>query len=247
MLQALAKGFRQLSDPPTRGVLYKAIAAAVAVFLVLWLGAWFLFDWVGDVLAAWLADRGAGGFWRGLADFLASAAGMAAMIFASFLLFPAVMTAVLSIFLDEVAQAVEARHYPQLPKAREQPVWEAIRDGLSLAASTIVLNLLALPLYFIPVLNVFVFYALNGYLLGREYFELVAVRRLNRQDVQRLRRKHRGRLIIVGAAIAVMLTIPLVNLVTPIVATAFMLHVFEGLRRRWSEGPGTNAAEVSRI
>lgn len=247
MLQALSKGFAQLSDPATRGVLYKAIASAIAVFLVLWLGAWFLFDWAGDQLSAWLGEQGAGGFWRGLADFLASAAGMGAMIFASFLLFPAVMTAVLSIFLDEVAHAVESRHYPDLPKAREQPVLEAIRDGVSLAAATIVLNILLLPLYFVPILNVFVFYSLNGYLLGREYFELVAVRRLNRQDVQRLRKKHRVRLIIVGAAIAVMLTIPLVNLVTPIVATAFMLHIFEGVRRRWSEGPGTNATEVSRV
>jgi uncharacterized protein involved in cysteine biosynthesis len=245
MIQALSKGFGQLSDPATRGVLYKAIAAAVGVFLVLWLGAWFIFDWAGDALSAWLGEQGASGFWRGVADFLASVAGFGAMIFASFLLFPAVMTVVLSIFLDEVAQAVEAQHYPQLPKAREQPILEAIRDGLSLAAVTVALNILALPLYFIPVLNLFVFYLLNGYLLGREYFELVAVRRLNRQDVQRLRKKHRGRLIMVGAAIAVLLTIPLVNLVTPIVATAFMLHIFEGLRRRWSAGPGTTAVEVS--
>jgi uncharacterized protein involved in cysteine biosynthesis len=245
MLQALSRGFAQLSDPATRGVLYKAIAAAVVVFLLLWLGAWFFFDWAGDALSAWLGDQGASGFWRAVADFLASVAGFGAMIFASFLLFPAVMTAVLSIFLDEVARAVEARHYPELPKAREQPIIEAIRDGVSLAATTVALNILALPLYFIPVLNLFVFYLLNGYLLGREYFELVAVRRLNRQDVQLLRKKHRARLIIVGAAIAVMLTIPLVNLVTPIVATAFMLHIFEGLRRRLSIGSETNVVEAS--
>src|SRR3546814_18922147 len=75
------------------------------------------------------------------------------------------------------------------------------------------------------------FYLLNGYLLGREYFEMVAVRRLDLAGAKRLRRDFRGRVVLAGAVIAFLLTIPLVNLVTPMIATAFMLHVFEGLRR----------------
>ena len=101
---------------------------------------------------------------------------------------------------------------------------------------TLGLNLLALPLYllllFVPPFNLFVFYLLNGYLLGREYFELVAARRLDTAGVRRLRRAYRGRLLLAGAVIAFLLTVPIVNLVTPIIATGFMLHVFEGLRRR---------------
>ena len=101
---------------------------------------------------------------------------------------------------------------------------------------TLLLNLLVLPLYlvliWIPPLNLLLFYLLNGYLLGREYFEMVAVRRLDLKEAKGLRRGSRGRMILAGAVITFLLTIPLVNLVTPIIATAFMLHVFEDLRRR---------------
>jgi CysZ protein len=99
-----------------------------------------------------------------------------------------------------------------------------------------VLNILALPLYFVPIINVFVFYLLNGYLLGREYFELVAARRFDAAGTRRLRRKFRGRVMLAGVVIAFLLTVPIVNLVTPVVATGFMLHVFERLRRREAGG-----------
>jgi CysZ protein len=39
-----------------------------------------------------------------------------------------------------------------------------------------------------------------------------------------------------GVIIAFILTIPLLNLVTPIVATAFMLHIFQRLRSRQQAG-----------
>jgi len=101
---------------------------------------------------------------------------------------------------------------------------------------TLALNLAALPLYlvlmFVPPLNLFVFYLLNGYLLGREYFELVAARRLDMAAVKRFRRTYRGRVLLAGVVIAFLLTLPIVNLVMPIMATGAMLHVFEGLRRR---------------
>jgi uncharacterized protein involved in cysteine biosynthesis len=87
-------------------------------------------------------------------------------------------------------------------------------------------------LIWIPPLNLVLFYLLNGYLLGREYFEMVAVRRLDLPATKRLRRAFRGRVIMAGAVITFLLTIPLVNLITPIIATAFMLHIFEDLRRR---------------
>ena len=108
-------------------------------------------------------------------------------------------------------------------------------NTLTTAANAIFLQTSA-PLYllllFLPPFNLFVFYLLNGYLLGREYFEIVAVRRLDMATAKRLRRTYRGRVFMAGVVIALLLTVPLVNLITPIVATAFMLHVFEGLRRR---------------
>jgi uncharacterized protein involved in cysteine biosynthesis len=75
-----------------------------------------------------------------------------------------------------------------------------------------------------------VFYTLNGYLLGREYYETVALRRLSAGEAKELWRREKGRLVVAGIVITVMLTIPFLNLVAPVVATAFMLHLFESMR-----------------
>jgi uncharacterized protein involved in cysteine biosynthesis len=47
--------------------------------------------------------------------------------------------------------------------------------------------------------------------------------------VYKLRRKHRSKLFVSGVVIALLFTIPLVNLIAPVVATAFMVHIFHGL------------------
>jgi CysZ protein len=107
---------------------------------------------------------------------------------------------------------------------------------LRFVAFALLLNLLVLPLYLLPGPNIAIFLALNGYLLGREYFELVAQRRASALEVRHLRRRARAGLFVAGVLIAAMLTVPLFNLVAPVVATAFMVHRFERLRRRGTGG-----------
>lgn len=242
MLRALVKAFGQLGDPRMQRVVRRGVLISLLVFLLTWGLSWFALGWAGGWLAGSLE---AGGFWHGMVELLVSLGGLAAILVASFLLFPAVMGLVVSLFLDEVAAAVEQRHYPNLPVARDQPMTEALGDAASLAAVTIALNLLALPVYlalsFFPPLNLFVFYGLNGYLLGREYFEVVAVRRLPRADVREIRRRYRGWLVSAGVVITFLLTIPLVNLLAPVVATAFMLHLFQSLARREPRLAGVSA------
>ncbi len=88
-------------------------------------------------------------------------------------------------------------------------------------------NILVLPLYFVPVINLFVYYLLNGYLISREYFHMVAVRHHPLEEVTRLRKRNGGELYMMGIVIAFSLTIPIVNLVAPIVATAAMVHLYK--------------------
>ncbi len=237
MISALSRAFHQLGDPAFRRVFGLSVAAALAVFLTLWALAWWGLVWSGEAISQLLATPGpgeSGGFWTGFLEWLFGAAGIFAVLIASFFLFPAVMVLAMSILLDDIAAAVERRYYPNLPPARAQPLGEAVVGALLFIAVTVVLNLLFLPVYllllFVPPLNLFVFYLLNGYLLGREYFELVALRRLDAARVKQARRGHRGRILLAGVVIAFLLTLPVLNLVMPIVATGFMLHVFEGLR-----------------
>jgi len=115
--------------------------------------------------------------------------------------------------------------------------------GLKFAAIAVLLNLLVLPLYFVPALNVLVFMVLNGYLLGREYFELIAFRRLDAAAARLLWRRFRGKLFVSGVVITAMLSIPFVNWFMPVIAAAFMVHVFEGLRRAMPEA----SRDVARV
>ncbi|GAB4224854.1 MAG: sulfate transporter family protein [Kiloniellaceae bacterium] len=236
MFKSLSRAFSQSFDPAFRRVFNRSLLFSVITFILVWLASWFALDWAGEWLVAWVRDWAGPGFWLDVMEWLVDIAAIGAIAIASFFLFPAVMVSIMAMLLDDIAQAVERRYYPDLPPAREQPISEALLGNVIFVAVTLILNLLVLPLYliliWIPPLNLVLFYLLNGYLLGREYFEMVAVRRLDMPATKRLRRDNRGRVIMAGAVITFLLTIPLVNLITPIIATAFMLHIFEGLRRR---------------
>ena len=221
MFSAIANAFRQLGDPATRKVLWLSLAATFAAFAVL------------VIAVEWLISQTRLFEWATL-DLAADVLGGIGAVIISILLFPAVAMAVMGFFLEDVAAAVDAKYYPELPPPREQPWHEVIATGLKFAAVTAGLNLLALPLFailtFLPPLNLVLFYGLNGILLGREYFELVAFRRMNPRAAQAIRHVYAGRLLLAGILITFLSTIPFANLLTPVVATAFMVHIVEGLR-----------------
>lgn len=222
MLDSLTKALGQLDDARLQRLVLLSVGLALAVLLLLGFALWFavtrldLFSW------GWLETLFEVG----------SGVGIAVLLW---LLFPAAVSATIGLFLESVAEAVEARHYPGLTPPRAQSVQAAILAGLKFALVAILLNLAVLPVYllgiFIPPLNFIVFYALNGYLLGREYYETVALRRLDMKQAGELRRRNRWRVFLAGVVITLMLTVPLLNLIAPVIATAFMLHIFESIRR----------------
>jgi len=152
--------------------------------------------------------------------------GSFAVLGLAWLLFPAVSTTILSFYLDGVLDRLERQHYPALGPALRVPISAVLRSGLRLLILTIALNLLALPIYLaIPAINLVLFYLLNGYLLSREYFDLVALRRLDGVAARTLWRERRGRWLVAGMAIAALLSLPIANLAAPLVAAALMLHL----------------------
>ena len=232
MLQSLTRAVGQSFDPAFRRVFFRSFMASFATYILVWLGSWLLFGWLGGLLEGWFETVD---LWEWLETsliFLFKAGGFATLIIASLFVFPATMVAIMSLFLEEIAEAVEAEHYPNLGEARKPSISENIRSGLAFAAVTLGLNILVLPFYLIPIINIVVFIALNGYLLGREYFELVGLRRSTPGDTKKLRNQRSGRVLTAGAIIAFLFAIPLVNLAAPIIATAFMLHIFEGVRQK---------------
>jgi CysZ protein len=222
LFSALGKAFAQLDDPRVRAVLWKSLAGAVLVFTLLTVGLWFIAGWLVAGYADWLG-------------WLAHAGTLVLALFVAWFLFPVAVTAITGLFLEDVAAAVEDRHYPGRPPPRSQSLRAMLWAGLRFAAVALLLNVALLPVYlvtlFFPPLYFLVFYLVNGYLLGREYFELVAYRRIEERAADEFRRAYRGRLTLAGVVIALILTIPVVNLIAPIVATAFALHLFEAMRR----------------
>jgi uncharacterized protein involved in cysteine biosynthesis len=219
MVFALTRAFANLFAPALRRVVGLSLAFAVASIAVLW------------AALAIVVEHGARFGWRPL-DWLVDLLGALAAMVLSWLLFPAVLTLVMGFFLDRIAGAVEALDYPASGPARRAPITETALTTLRLMGLTILLNLMALPIYvLIPGINFFVFLGLNGYLFGREYFEVVALRRLDRTATRTARHRFAGRVFLGGVIIAGLFIVPLVNLVAPVIATAFMVHLFEGLRR----------------
>jgi uncharacterized protein involved in cysteine biosynthesis len=205
--------------PAERRALLLSLAGALVLLLGLWLGASLLLAALHLSGIAWL-------------DTVINVLGSLAGLFVAWLLYPALSMLVLGFFLDGIIGSIERRHYPGLPPARRMGIRESLGSALRLALIALVLNLVMLPLYLLPVANLFIFYGINGYLVGREYFEAIAFRRLERGSVRSMWRRHRFRLVLAGLVIAFLLSLPLVNLFAPLFGVAFMLHLFEDLRRR---------------
>lgn len=234
MIRYFAMAVGQLTDPRIRGVLWMGVLGALAVFVCLWAGVWWLLTsvdpssvWGLSTLIDWFGDT---------ADWIASIAFAAAILIATFLLFPAVVTIIVGLFLDRVADAVEARHYPDLGEARHQSLLEILASTVRFAVVVVALNILILPLYlvliFVPGANLVLYYLLNGYLVGREFFELAAFRRLSPDEAVRLRRAFRSRVLLAGVVLTFLMTVPVVNLLAPVLGAAFMVHVAHDLMRR---------------
>jgi len=142
-----------------------------------------------------------------------------------------VASAIIALFLDEVAQAVEARHYPHLPKQAAAKLQDQILVSIRFLGLLILANIGALILSMIlPFLAPLVFWATNGYLMGREYFQMAAMRRMPRTQAQELLQRHQGAIWCAGILMAIPLSIPLVGLFIPVLSAATFTHLFERLR-----------------
>ncbi|MEP4112739.1 MAG: sulfate transporter family protein, partial [Nitratireductor sp.] len=137
-----------------------------------------------------------------------------------------------ALFLDDVAEIVEAADYPQDPPGQPLPAMRALWLSLKFFAVVILANLVALLLLLVPGVNIAAFFLVNGYLLGREFFEFAALRFRSEEDARALRRRHAGTVFMAGLVIAAFLAVPLLNLLTPLFAAAMMVHLHKALSAR---------------
>jgi uncharacterized protein involved in cysteine biosynthesis len=225
VLRAFALALAQLGDRAFRRPLVLGLVGALGIFIALWAGLWVVLTRTTFLEIGWLETA------------LDALGGLAALAL-TVVLYPAVAAAVTSLLLDSTIAAVESRHYPGLPPPRRVGFGEQAWAALRLLALAVFLNLLMLPVYFLPAINLVVFYGLNGYILGREYLETVASRRLDPPGIRRLWSDHRMTWVASGAVIALVSTIPVINLIAPLVGAAAMTH--QVARLGWRSGDSTS-------
>ncbi len=227
IISAFLSAIAQMSDKRFRSVLLRGVGLAIAIlFAISSLFIWGVGFFVGDAVSLpWIGEVQ----WL---DNVLSWAMVPLMIILSIFLMVPVASAITSIFLDDVAQAVEDRHYSGLPPASEVSMSDGLRDTVSFLGVMIAANLVALILYMIfAPLAPFIFWALNGFLLGREYFTLAAMRRVGRVEAKKLRKRHMLTIWAAGVLMAMPLSIPLVNLFIPVLGAATFTHIFHRLNK----------------
>jgi uncharacterized protein involved in cysteine biosynthesis len=225
VISALTRAIGQLPDPAFRSVLLKSFGLTLLVFSALIGGLWSGLDGV-DLNDVWWIS------W--LPDFIITALNWllgGLIVAAALMLFPAIASIFVSLFLDQIVAAVEAKHYPGEPRGPGLTLGQSLKVSVRFSLVVVFVNILALPLYLIPGVNLIVYYLINGHLFGREYFELVALAHTSPREAEILRVTNKGKVFMTGLAIAFLFSIPIVNFFTPIIAAAAMVHVYKGLGR----------------
>ncbi len=220
MVTAYVRALGQLLDPRIVRLLGWSVLLSLVVFAALWVGlAWLLSS---STVASW-------GVVKQIIDWIGSAA--ATVVLALFL-FPVLVSTLIGVFLDAVARAVEARHYPDLPPAHGVGFVAGVTMTLRFLLKAVLVNLALLVFLLVPPVYPYAWFFAHAYLLGREYFEMVALRRLDTLTTRVVRQRHGWSVIAGGAAAVPLFALPVVNLIAPVIVTMAMVHACQRWRPR---------------
>lgn len=218
MLEAAVAAAREILSAPFRAALLKTLALTLALLAFAWVGLHKLILAGAHLPYPWAATA------------LSYLSGLGLFVGLAFLLTPASFI-VAGFFFDELAESVERNLGPNVPPGRALPFRDALLLSLKFSAASLAINMLALVLLLVPVVNAAAFFGANAYLYGRGYFELAAARYLPLDKVERLRRTHELRLMAAGVIMAALLAVPGLNLLTPLFSTAFMVRIAAQIMR----------------
>lgn len=220
MIRAAFKALQDLLSPEFRGILFKALGLTLLLFLAVFVAvqillnslSLFSWDWVENLIAV--------------------IAGLGLLVVFFFLAAP--VTAMFAgLFLDRVAGFVERRHYPRDPPGVDLPMLQAVTTALQFAVIILLVNLAILPAIFFGIGAIGLIVA-NAYLLSREYFEMAAMRYMDKEDAKEFRRMNSPQVFVSGFVPALLALVPIVNLVVPLFATSYFMHLLKSMRRRSS-------------
>ena len=216
MISSAFKALGDLLSRDFRSVLFKAIGMTLALFIAILVGVEVLLSTLTLIPWAWAQTLAAIG------------AGLGLLVAFFFMMSP-VMAIFAGLYLDSIAAKVEERHYPSHPAGTPLSTFRAISTSLQFALVILLVNLAVLPLVFTGI-GVVALVVANAYLLSREYFEMVAMRHMDVEEARAFRRENTPQVFAAGLVPALLSIIPVVNLVVPLFATSFFVHIFKRVR-----------------
>ncbi|AZO10003.1 MULTISPECIES: sulfate transporter family protein [unclassified Mesorhizobium] len=227
ILDAARAAASRLFSPEFRSVFLKTLGLTLLALAALWFAISSLFEWLAlpwiDALLPGLPA------WAGLLGLIVAGIGLALGLA---LLIAPVTAIIAGLFLDDVADVVERTDYPGDPPGRAVPALRSLVLAVKFFGVVILGNIVALLLLLVPGINIAAFFVVNGYLLGREFFEFAAMRFRPEADAKALRRKYAGTVFLAGLVVAAFLAVPLLNLLTPLFAAALMVHLHKAVSAR---------------
>jgi uncharacterized protein involved in cysteine biosynthesis len=231
MLDAVALAFTQLLSPQARTLLFKSIGLALLLIIIAAIGLHHALEWLTGAGKGY-AENALGPGWHTplewLSLFLTIATGFG-IVAGSVFLMPAVTALVASFFVDDIALEVERSDYPDEPVGKPLPLMRAAIEGVRTAILAVLIYLVALPLMLFAGAGAIIFFLCTAYILGRQYFELAAMRFRPADEAKALRARHAGTVFAAGLFIAGFVSIPIVNLATPLFGMALMVHMHKRL------------------
>jgi CysZ protein len=237
MLEDAFKAFADLLYPPLRAVLVKSVLLALAVIVVIGIALQRILSSLAESGANW-AEQTSGfaphSAWAALAWIVSIMAGLGILTGAVFLM-PAVTNMIGSFFVDDVADLIERRDFPADMPGRALPLTTAVIEGAKFALLSLVVYVIALPFVLFAGFGFLILFVANSYLLGRNFFELAAMRFYPPFEAKLLRRRHAGYVFLGGMLIALFVSVPILNLATPVFAMALMVRLHKRAVGRHAE------------
>ena len=240
MLNAALKALSQILSPPMRSILWKSVSLALVLIVALSIALQRLLSWLSTMGELWAEGVVGADYSTALNLFawiVSIAAGLGVVVGAIFLM-PAITSLVASFFVDDVADVVEREHYPAEKPGTALPIVRATLEGVKTALLTILVYIVALPLLLFVGAGFILFFFATAWLLGREYFELAAMRFRSPEEAKLMRKQNAATVFAAGLFIAAFVSIPIVNLATPLFGMAFMVQMHKrlsGPRPEWIE------------
>lgn len=234
MFDAAVKALQQMLTPPFRSVLIKSMLLAIVMIVLIGAGLYKGLDWLTNYGGVWAETTLGPSSHTPLSwvIWIASIATALGIVIGGVFLMPAVTALVGSFFVDEIAGLVEREYYPADQAGQPLPLARSIVEGTKTALVAILIYLIALPFILFAGLGFLILFIAAAYLLSREYFELAAMRFRSVEDAKAFRKANQTSVFTAGLLIALFVSIPIVNLATPLFGMAMMVHLHKKLSRR---------------